>query len=376
MFKRIVSLQMEQSLGIESCVSDPKASGKFRVKVKKLLLTYKDHIPNDFFDIEIIQKKINMSKKKYRVSYILQHEVGETEYPHTHIFIEFDKQFETMDARYFDLKIDTIVIHPNIQPIYKTPELVMEYVLKTVNEPEKSDRLTLHELVTGSWKSEDLSPKEKWHQLVDQIQSCETPSEVFKVCKGTSQITAALAIWTNRPKLYNVDEVKLLYSWQFEFLKKYSNRPTIEEVRFINWYYDPIGNTGKSLLCKHLANNNDWSFVTASVNIKDIANLIMNEINGGWKCLGIIFDLPRTVQDKDYLYTGLECLSNGNLTNTKYNSCRVTFNSPHIIVFANFLPNYAMMSHDRWKIRKLNKYINKETLEENVNSFDLKIEID
>ncbi len=47
-------------------------------------------------------------------------------------------------------------------------------------------------------------------------------------------------------------------------------------------------------------------------------------------------------------YDSIEQLKNGYFVSTKYESCQCIFNPPVVIIFANFPPNRAKMSEDRW----------------------------
>jgi len=66
----------------------------------------------------------------------------------------------------------------------------------------------------------------------------------------------------------------------------------------------------------------------------------------------ILWDLPRTMED--YVsYSAIEELKNGIFHSGKYESKMVLFNSPHVIIFANFPPRESALSADRWKIKRI-----------------------
>ena len=52
-------------------------------------------------------------------------------------------------------------------------------------------------------------------------------------------------------------------------------------------------------------------------------------------------------------YECLETLKDGLWTTAKYEGEVVVRNSPHVVVFANFPPNTAALSMDRWKIGEI-----------------------
>lgn len=65
-----------------------------------------------------------------------------------------------------------------------------------------------------------------------------------------------------------------------------------------------------------------------------------------------IMDFPRTVEG--YVsYSAIEEIKNGMFFNGKFESSMVMFNTPHIVIFANFLPDTSKLSKDRWVIENI-----------------------
>ena len=122
--------------------------------------------------------------------------------------------------------------------------------------------------------------------------------------------------------------------------------------RSIHWYYDYKGGTGKSALVKLLCYKYDA--VVCSGKASDMKYMIVkyNEKNGVYPKV-VIFDIPRSI--KDYVsYSGIEEIKNGCFASSKYECEMVLMNSPHILCFANEIPEFEKLSKDRWKITDLN----------------------
>jgi hypothetical protein len=135
-----------------------------------------------------------------------------------------------------------------------------------------------------------------------------------------------------------------LYPWQ----KKISDLCKTEpDDRTINWLWEQTGNVGKSALVRHLCIMHGALLVSGKA--ADIKYQIANarevpEI--------IIWDIPRTA--RNYVnYCALEEVKNGCFASNKYESKMIIINSPHVICFANFEPEYANMSEDRWKVQEI-----------------------
>lgn len=163
--------------------------------------------------------------------------------------------------------------------------------------------------------------------------------------------------WTNikgmkwRKTLKDPLRNKKLYTYQNyikEILKEEPND------RDIYWFYEKIGNTGKSSLCKHLKLLYKNSMISVSGKSKDVMYSISSVLEGDDDIDIIIYDIPRS--NIEYVsYTGMEKLKDGYFFSGKYESKECMINPPHIICFANELPNVYKMSKDRWKIYELIK---------------------
>lgn len=137
--------------------------------------------------------------------------------------------------------------------------------------------------------------------------------------------------------------------WQSEIIDILDSKP---DRRTIHWYWEDVGNVGKSFLCKYIA-------VTREVIICDgkkdnIFNQVNTAIDAGKKPAIILLDVPRT--SLEYInYGAIEALKNGLLYSGKYEGGICAFPSPHVIIFANRLPDLTAVSTDRWHICAINK---------------------
>lgn len=155
---------------------------------------------------------------------------------------------------------------------------------------------------------------------------------------------------TNIKKIKDPLENKELYTWQTEICELIDKEP---DERKIYWYYDITGGAGKTSLAKHLClkNKNQVLYICGkSSDIKyGVKQFVDNEDNDLKMC---IFDFCRS-NEHFVSYQGLEEIKNGIFYNTKYESGMVLFNTPHIIIFANFEPEMEKLSSDRWVIKNV-----------------------
>lgn len=125
--------------------------------------------------------------------------------------------------------------------------------------------------------------------------------------------------------------------WQQNILSFLAAKP---HPRQIHWYYDRDGGKGKSFLTRYLLSHKNAFLITGGSKT-DIFHAYQNEPV-------VIMDLPRDFQGKEYIYDVMENFKNGQFLSTKYNSMMKVFPKPHVLVFANFMPEFNALSADRW----------------------------
>ena len=120
--------------------------------------------------------------------------------------------------------------------------------------------------------------------------------------------------------------------------------------RTINWYWEETGNVGKSSLVKHIYLKYKDEVAIANGKGNDVRNQINNHVNLAKNNIKIaILDISRT-SEEFVSYEVIEQIKNGLMYSGKYEGGVCCFNSPHVIVFANFGPKTESLSEDRWNI--------------------------
>jgi len=154
-----------------------------------------------------------------------------------------------------------------------------------------------------------------------------------------------IIISIGRPKPIKI--IQTLYDWQKKIEDLILTEP---DDRKIYWFYEQKGGIGKSQFIKYCAVKHKVLF-TSGGKYSDIMNLVFNSNMDETTC--VMFDIPRA-NEGHISYAALESIKNGMVCNTKYETGVKLFNSPHIICFANFLPETPeKLSADRWIITNL-----------------------
>ncbi len=122
--------------------------------------------------------------------------------------------------------------------------------------------------------------------------------------------------------------------------------------RKIYWYWEHIGNWGKTVLAIYMVDQMGAIIVGGKAADAGYAIQQYIEKNGEGPKI-VIMDIPRTRSAEYISYESIENIKNGCFFSGKYEGGMVRFNKPHLIVFANEPPETSRMSSDRWVITQL-----------------------
>lgn len=153
---------------------------------------------------------------------------------------------------------------------------------------------------------------------------------------------------TNIPeakKLKDPLEGKTLYKWQQDIITILNGE--VDE-RVIYWYWEPTGCVGKTSFVRSWCLKHP-NTIMLSGKANDIKAGVSFHIKLKKELDVAFFHFTRS-NEEFVSYEALEAVKDGIFFSGKYESSMVQFDPPHIIVFANFEPNYDKLSKDRWVI--------------------------
>lgn len=320
---------------------EAEADGKpFRVQNQRFFLTYKTHLDKELVASFFGEKNVKEC--------ICAHENADesSPYEHTHVYIDFGRNYQSTNARVFDFQR----IHPNIKTIRSAKHLenIWAYLCKEDSANEYLlDRITKQ-------------------TLFDKVAACKNVQEVMRLATKPGDAMGLLTLFDNRGRA-KASPPTLAHTWQSDLIAELEGEP---HKRRIIWYYDPVGNTGKSDVSL-FASANDLALIMTQIGgDRDGGQLIETALANGWDGRAIIIDIPRQGEHRS-IYSPLEAMKNGLITNVKYKGGNSSFPRPHIVVMANFLPRVHELSLDRWDVRMLESVGEYPNLEISVKSLNV-----
>lgn len=121
------------------------------------------------------------------------------------------------------------------------------------------------------------------------------------------------------------------------------------DPRIIHWFYDEIGNTGKTVNAKILMYEHNAFYIIGG-KAADIYYVYEGE-------LIVVLNLPASIdlETYAYLYIVLEFFKDGVLSSGKYNSKMKFFDIPYVIVFSNIAPDTIRVKRSWIEVYNINK---------------------
>lgn len=207
----------------------------------------------------------------------------------------------------------------------------------------------------GEW----IEPKPKhqqdfWKGLQDLIASGASSEEVYNEYPGMyvrygraidSLVRKEVSKKVLRRRREDFESARLTH-WQHEVVWSL----TCQDDREVLWIYDIVGGQGKTFLSSYLQITYDC-FVVGDGKSSDIAHAYDSEHY-------IVFDYSRC-RSESVSYALIEHMKNGRVFSGKYDS-EVKYTRGgygKVVVFANFEPDFTMMSRDRWNVFELKEGI-------------------
>ena len=183
---------------------------------------------------------------------------------------------------------------------------------------------------TEAMKSEILSDE----QIVDRF-----PAILAKYPRYVEKLRGI-----ERRRAIRISSLVARVGWQTSLESVLSAEP---HNRAVIWYCDEIGNAGKSYFARHYVGRRKY-IITGGKHQDIYYGYNYEEV--------VFFDLARTREDS-VPYEVIENFKNGYFLSTKYEVRAVTFNIPHVVVFANFEPDRTKLSHDRWDVHLIHSLL-------------------
>jgi len=156
-----------------------------------------------------------------------------------------------------------------------------------------------------------------------------------------------------KPKIKIISELRPFQKQILDMLEK-----PVDEGKII-WIFDKEGQLGKTQMLRYLHVKKGCPF-TYGGKKGDIINLVFNNkeyLLGEDKAI-MIYNFSRATDPRAISYESMEQISDGAISNNKFEAGCFVCNPPHVLVFSNCMPVLEMMTKSRWKFFGIDKDLN------------------
>lgn len=182
------------------------------------------------------------------------------------------------------------------------------------------------------------------------ITSGENCNNDFYVLKVDSRIKGP---WKDSDEVIyiprQIREIENLRPWQEEIIEKMK----IWDTRTINCIYCPNGNIGKSVLVGWVRAYKLGRCLPPVNDYKDMLRMVCDLPTSH----AYLIDMPKAIK-KDKLggfYSAIETIKDGYAYDDRYSFKEKVFDCPNIWIFTNTLPDFNLLSSDRWQVWQVEK---------------------
>lgn len=163
-------------------------------------------------------------------------------------------------------------------------------------------------------------------------------------CEKLDSRTGGIYKWGFPCKLRIFTELR---PWQQSILDICEKMPN---ERDIIWIYDKDGCNGKTQFCKYLSVTIKAIGFSGGES-KDIGCCLAGHVKAGRDLNKEPTTMTYNMQRCGKIdYSAIESLKDGYIFSPKFESQQIEFNSPHVIIMSNNVPDTSKLSKDRWKV--------------------------
>lgn len=221
-------------------------------------------------------------------------------------------------------------------------------VVKLVGQRERGESGTEHYQGVVQFKNQITFNTLKNIDHAIHWERCKDLKKAIEYCtKEESRIDGPWAEGWQLPVKPSTIRVQDFYLWQSSVYDWISVEP---DTRTIRWIWDSRGNNGKTALAKKLVTEKSALFLSGKG--ADIKYSIATALSRNLSVKICLFHYVRD-QENFISYQALEEVKDGIFFSSKYESTTCVYDSPHVIVLANFRPDTSRLSQDRWKIYQI-----------------------
>jgi len=292
--------------------------------------------------------------RETRLTYIaFQQEIAESGTPHLQGYLQIEKIISIDSVTNFLNKI--LGTHARTEKAKGTHEEARDYCIDENKRapnttPVEIGEITAHGGIQGKGRRNDLNAVKDAIEAGMNLSDLQSTffQEFAMYGRFLTQYHLDFKQRSTQTLLRDSTSSAQLRQWQTACLNICQQPAT---GRKVSWFWESVGNVGKSFMARYLALHHQ-ALIVRAMKKADMLHVLSKRIT---EANIVVFDLTRSTEAGavEVVYEVIEQLLDQVISSGKYDSQTVWFETVHIIVFANFEPNRGTMSLDRWDVHHI-----------------------
>lgn len=292
--------------------------------------------------------------RETRLSYmVFQQEISESGTPHLQGYVQIEKTISIDSVTNFLNKILGTQVHS--EKARGTHEEARDYCIDENKRAQNTTPVTIGEItahggIQGRGRRNDLEAVKAAIESGMSLSDLQSNffQEFAMYGRFLTQYHIDFKQRSTQTLLRDSTSSAQLRAWQTACLNICQQPAT---GRRLSWFWENVGNVGKSFMARYLALHHQ-AIIVRAMKKADMLHALSKTI---LDTKIVVFDLTRSTEAGavEVVYEVIEQLLDQVISSGKYDSQTVWFDTVHIIVFANFEPNRGTMSLDRWDVHHI-----------------------
>jgi len=332
-------------------------------RTANVCFTINNYTPEGLANMRALCAGVLVTRETKLTFIAFQQETGESGTPHLQGYLQLERSISIVKVT--DWLISIVGTQVHTEKTMGSSQQAYNYVTREFGlhdpddglrkrdentEPYESGTITHHDAAVRQGTRTDLADVK--NAIEQGVSLIDLKAQYFDQFARYGQFLTQYKIeWDQRlimTELKDSTASEQLRSWQKDCLEIVTNTPSDRKVR---WFWENVGNVGKSWMARYLTLHHD-ALILGAMKKLDLLHAIAKTIAGKKV---VVFDLTRSNEEGavKVVYEVIEQLLNRVIHSGKYDSQTIFIQKVHILVFANFEPDRAAMSHDRWDVHHI-----------------------
>ena len=322
-------------------------------RARFVVFTANNYTPDGLAALTAVNVGARVTRETRLTYLVFQQEISESGTPHLQGYLQIEKTISTASVTKFLNNI--LGTHARTEKARGTHEEARDYCLDENKRAPNTTcveigEITAHGGIQGRGRRNDLNAVKEAIEAGMNVSDLHSNffQEYAMYGRFLTQYRLDFKQRSIQTLLKDSTSSAQLRAWQTACLNICLQPAT---GRKLHWFWENVGNVGKSFMARYLALHHQ-ALIVRAMKKADMLHALSKDIT---TTNIVVFDLTRSTESGsvEVVYEVIEQLLDQIISSGKYDSQTIWFDKVHTLVFANFEPKRDTMSADRWDVHHI-----------------------